>query len=71
MTIAKFKIGNRKFVVVAEHEYKKLRLTDTLYRQMISEEHALGLLAAKELKAFRKSSGKGISWEQVKKDLHL
>jgi hypothetical protein len=35
----------------------------------VAEDRALGKLAVKELKAFRKGGGKGIPWEQVKKEL--
>jgi hypothetical protein len=38
---------------------------------LIEEDRVLGQLAVKELKAFRKDGGKGIRWEQVKKELGL
>jgi hypothetical protein len=38
---------------------------------LVEEDHALGELAEKELRKFRKSGSRGIPWEQVKKELGL
>ena len=71
MTVANFKIGKRKFVVVPEQDYERMQRENDKYRRQMEEDRALGALAEKELKAFRKSGGKGIPWEQVKKELGL
>ncbi len=71
MTVANLKIGDRKFVVVPEQEFDRMRRENLRYRQLLEEDRALGALAEKELKAFRKRGSKGIPWEQVKKELGL
>ena len=71
MTIATLKIGSRKFVVVPERDFARIRRGDEQYRQLQAESRALGELASKRLKAFRQSGGKGIPLEQVKRDLGL
>ena len=48
-----------------------MRRENKRYRQMVEEDHALGALATTELKAFRRCGGKGVPWEQVKKELGL
>ena len=40
-----------------------------LERQLLAEDHALGQLAERELRAFRKNGSKGVTWQQVKKEL--
>ena len=71
MTVASLKIGKRGFVVVPERDFERMRRENQQYRQLLSEDEALGNLAEKELKAFRKGGGKGVPWEQVKKELGL
>jgi len=71
MTIANLKIGRQRFVVVAERDFDRLQRENKQYRRLIEEDRVLGQLAVKELKAFRKNAGKGIRWEQVKKELGL
>jgi hypothetical protein len=71
MTIANFKIGRRNFVVVPEREFDRMQSENKRYRQLLEEDRALGELASKELKAFRKGGSKGIPWEKVKKELGL
>jgi cell division protein FtsL len=57
MTVANLKIGGRSFVVVPEREFARMRKENEKYRRLLSEDAALGKLAEKELKAFRKSAG--------------
>lgn len=71
MTIANLKIGRRSFVVVPERDFDRMRQENQQYRRLVHEDRALGQLAMKELKDFRKSGGKGIPWEKVKKELGL
>ena len=71
MTVASLKIGKRRFVVVPERDFNRLRKENLQYRGLLSEDAALGKLAEKELKAFRKRGGGGIPWTQVKKELGL
>jgi len=69
MTVANFKIGKRKFIVVPERDFERMQRENNRYRQLVDEDRALGELAEKELKAFRKGGSKGIPWEEVKKEL--
>jgi hypothetical protein len=69
MTVANFKIGKRKFIVVPERDFDRMQRENNRYRQLVKEDRALGELAEKELKAFRKGGSKGTPWEQVKKEL--
>ena len=71
MTVANLKIGQRHFVVIPERDFDRMRRENKRYRQMVEEDHALGALAEKELKAFRKGGGKSGSWKQVKKELDV
>jgi len=71
MTIANLKIGRQNFVVVPQRDFARLQRGSESYRQMLEEDRALGELAVKELKAFRKGGSKGIPWEKVKKELRL
>jgi hypothetical protein len=71
MTVANLKIGKRNFVVVPERDFDRMQRENQQYRRLLNEDAALGCLAEKELKAFRKSGGKGIPWAQVKKELGL
>jgi len=71
MTIANLKIGRQRFVVVAERDFERLRKENQQFRQLLAEDRALGKLAERELKAFRKNGSKGHSWEKVKKELGL
>ena len=65
MTVANLKIGRRSFVVVPERDFDRMQLENKRYRQMVEQDRILGELAEKELKAFRKSGTKGVSWENV------
>lgn len=69
MTVANLKIGRRNFVVVPERDFDRMRLENKRYRQLVEQDRALGELAEKELKAFRKAGSKRIPWEKVKKEL--
>ena len=71
MTVATLKIGHKNFVVVPERDFERMARENAQYRQLVNEDHALGKLAEKELKSFRKKGSKGIPWEQVKKELGL
>jgi hypothetical protein len=71
MTVASLKIGRRHFVVIPERDFDRMRRENRRYRQLVEEDHALGVLAERELRAFRRSGGKGVPWEQVKKELGL
>ena len=71
MTVANLKIGRRSFVVVPEREFDRMQSENRRYRQLVEEDRALGRLAEKELKAFRKNDGRGVPWEKVKKELGL
>jgi hypothetical protein len=68
MTVANLKIGRRSFVVVSEREFDRMKSENQRYRQLVEEDRALGRLAEKELKAFRKNGGRGVPWEKVKKE---
>jgi hypothetical protein len=69
MTVASLKIGKRTFVVVPERDFDRMQLENRRYRQLLAEDHALGQLAERELRAFRKNGAKGVPWQQVKKEL--
>ena len=71
MTVANLKIGSKAFVVIPEADFVRLRRESDEYRKSVAEDHALGRLAEKELKAFRKHGSKGIPWKQVKTELGL
>jgi PHD/YefM family antitoxin component YafN of YafNO toxin-antitoxin module len=71
MTVANLKIGRRNFVVVPERDFDRMQLENKRYRQLVEEDRAMGELAEKELKTFRKAGGKGIPWEKVRKELGL
>ncbi len=71
MTVASLKIGRKSFVVVPERDFERMARENAQYRQLVNEDHAMGKIAEKELKAFRKKGGKGIPWDQVKKELGL
>jgi len=71
MTVANLKIGKRNFVVVPERDFDRLSKESQQYRRLLREDTALGSLAVKELKAFRKSGGVGTPWAQIKKELGL
>ena len=62
LTVANLKIGQRKFVVVPERDFDRLQRENKRYRRLVEEDRALGSLAMKELKVFRKGGGKGIPW---------
>jgi hypothetical protein len=70
MTVTNLKIGNRKFVVVPERDFDRLRKESSQYRQIVEEDRVLGELAEKELKAYRKSGG-GTPWAQIKRGVGL
>lgn len=71
MTVPNPKIGRRSFVVILETVSVRLQRESDEYRKSIAEDHALGTLAQKELKAFRKRGRKGTPWHQVKAELGL
>lgn len=57
MTVAKLKIGRRRFVVVPQRDFHRMQQASRKYRQMAEEDRAPGKLAEEELKAFRKKRG--------------
>ncbi len=69
MTVTNLKIGKRSFVVVPERDFDRMQRENERYRQLLAEDDALGKLAQKELKAFRKAGSKGIPWREVRKEL--
>lgn len=71
MTITKLKLGSRKFVVITERDFDHLQRESHAYRRLIEEDAALGTLAQKELRAFRKGGSKGTSWAKIKQELGL
>jgi PHD/YefM family antitoxin component YafN of YafNO toxin-antitoxin module len=71
MTVAHLKIGRKAFVVIPEADFVRLQRESDEYRKSIAEDHILGRLAEKELKAFRKRGSKGTPWKQVKSELGL
>ncbi len=71
MTVSTLKIGDKNFIVLPKRDFERITRENAQYRQLINEDHALGKLAEKELKSFRKKGSKGIPWEQVKKELGL
>jgi hypothetical protein len=71
MTVASLKIGRQNFVVIPEKDFDRMTHENQQYQKLVNEDRALGLLAEKELKSFRKKGGKGTSWETVKKQLGL
>ena len=71
MVVQTLIIGRQRFVVVPERQFSRIQRENEHYRQMVEEDRALGELAEKELRAFRKSGSKGTPWEQVKKELGL
>jgi len=64
MTVTNLKIGQRHFVVIPERAFDRMQRENQRYRQMVEEDHALGMLAEKELKAFRRGGGKGVPWNK-------
>lgn len=71
MTVANLKIGQRNFVVVPERDFDRIQRESAQYRRLVKEDRALGEIATKELKAFRKGGSRGIAWEKVKQELGL
>ena len=71
MTVATLKIGRKNFVVLPERHFDLMLRENAKYRKLLEEDHALGKLAERELKAFRKNGRKGTPWLQVKKELGL
>lgn len=71
MTIATLKIGSRKFVVLPERDFDRIRSGDEQYRRLKAEDQALGKLASRRLAAFKQSGQKGVPLEQVKRELGL
>ena len=72
MTVAHLKIGRKAFVVIPEADFLRLRRESDEYRKSVAEDHALGRLAQKELRTFRKHGSKGTPpWTQVKSELGL
>jgi hypothetical protein len=71
MTTATLKIGRQNFIVVPERDFDRMTRENEQYKKLVNEDHALGQLAEKELKSFRKKGSKGTPWETVKKQLGL
>ena len=71
MTVSNLEIGGRRFVVLPRKDFDRLTHESAQLHSLIKEDAALGKLAERELRAFRKSGGKGVPWEQVKRELGL
>ena len=71
MTVASLNIGRKRFVVLPRKDFDRLRHENAELRQLMEEDAALGKLAEREWRAFRKSGGKGVAWEQIKRELGL
>ena len=50
---------------------ERLRHLKKRYLRLVEEDRAMGKLAEKELKAYRKTGRKGIPWERVRQNLGL
>lgn len=61
MTVSNLKIGRQKFIVVPERDFTRLARESEAYRRMVAEDHALGRIAERELKLYRKN-GKAVAW---------
>jgi hypothetical protein len=71
MTVASLNLGSKQFVVLPRKEFDKLQQENARLHSLLKEDAALGKLAQREWRAFKKSGGKGTSWEQVKRELGL
>jgi hypothetical protein len=71
MTIANLNIGRQKYVVIPRKDFARLQRESDQLRRIEEEDMALGKLADRELRAFRKSGSHGKPWEQVKRELGL
>ncbi len=69
MKVQTLTIGKRQFVLVDEKAFARLQQESEKYRKLKEEDRALGKLAIRRLRAYRRSGGKGIPLEQVKKEL--
>lgn len=70
ITVAKLKLGKREFVIISQRDFDRLRGESEQYRRIVAEDRALGKLAERELRKYRKT-GKAKTLEQVKKELGL
>lgn len=70
MTVSNLMIGKQKFVVVPHRDFTRIAKESQAYRRMALEDHALGKIAEKELRAYRRT-GKAVPWETVQKELGL
>jgi len=71
MTVANLNIGRRKFVVLPRKDFVRLQQENAKLHQLIKEDAELGRLADRELRIFRGNGGKGVPWEQLKRELGL
>ena len=71
MTVANLNIDNKQFVVVSRKDFQRLRQESAQLHQLLKEDAALGKIADKALRAFKKGGSKGTPWEQVKRELGL
>jgi hypothetical protein len=71
MSMQTLRIGKQQFVLVPKRDFDRIQQENERYRHLRDEDRALGALADRELRAFRKSGGKGTPWEQVKRELGL
>ena len=69
MNVQTLTIGKRKFVLVEQKTFDRLRQESESYQKLKEEDQALGKLAMSRLRAYRRGGGKGIPLEQVKKEL--
>ena len=71
MTVANLKVGGREYVLIPKRDFSRLCRGDSIYRKLQAEDRALGELASKRLRAFRRTDGKGIPLDQVKRELGI
>jgi hypothetical protein len=59
MTVRTLTIGKRSFVLVDQKAFVRLRRDSERYRKLQEEDRALGKLAMRRLRAFRRGGSKG------------
>lgn len=69
MNVQTLTIGKRQFVLVDRKAFARLRQESESYRKLREEDRALGKLAMRRLRAYRRGGSEGIPLEQVKKEL--
>jgi hypothetical protein len=69
MTVASLNLGRRQFVVVPQSDFARLQQDSAALHQLLQEDAALGKLADRELRAFKRRGGKGVPWSRIKREL--